>query len=116
MLIGQALWTREFSSQPAAVGSTLPVEGKPFTIAGVLLARFFGMTVGRAVDLYMRVHDERYLRGSDSMLSDRTHYWLEVFGRLRPGVTLEVARSRLETLGAVSMRATLPMTLPARAS
>jgi len=114
VVIGQALWAREFSSRPAVVGSTLTVEGRPFTIAGVVPARFFGMTVGRAVDLYVPVRDEPYLRGSDSVLADSTHYWLEVFGRLRSGVTLETARSRLEALGAVSMRATLPGKLPDR--
>jgi putative ABC transport system permease protein len=114
VVISQALWTREFSSHQAAVGSTLTVEGKPFTIAGVLPARFFGMTVGRAVDVYVPVRDEPYLRGSDSVLADPTHYWLEVFGRLRSGITLEIARSRLEALAAVSMRATLPVTLPDR--
>jgi predicted permease len=114
VVISQALWTREFSSHPAAVGSTLTVEGKPFTIAGVLPARFFGMTVGRPVDLYVPVRHERYLRGSASMLVDPTHYWLEVFGRLRSGITLDVARSRLEALGAVSMQATLPVSLPDR--
>jgi len=90
VVISHALWTREFSSHPAAVGSSLTVEGKSFTIAGVLPARFFGMTAGRAVDVYVRVRDEPYLRGAESTLSDPTHYWLEMFGRLRPGVTIEL--------------------------
>jgi putative ABC transport system permease protein len=115
VVISHALWAREFSSRPSAVGGPLTVDGRPFTIAGVLPAPFFGMTAGRAVDLYVRVRDEPYLRGSDSMLADPTHYWLEVFGRLRAGVTLAAARGRLSALAALSMRATLPVQLPDRA-
>ena len=67
-VIGYSLWQREFASDPAIVGRTLVIEGKPFTIVGVLPPRFFGLSVGRINDFYLPLAAEPYLRNTDSAL------------------------------------------------
>jgi predicted permease len=111
-VISYPLWRRAFSEDPATIGRTLFVEGKPFTIVGVTPPRFFGLNVGRSADVYLPLAAEPYLREKDSVLPDPLHYWLLAFGRLRPGVTMEQAQSRLAALAPFAMRATLPSALP----
>ncbi|HET8547651.1 MAG TPA: ABC transporter permease [Bryobacteraceae bacterium] len=115
VVISHGLWQREYASDPAVIGRTLLLEGKPFNIIGVLPERFFGMTVGRVADFYVPLAAEPYLRAADSALPNPTRYWLLVFGRLRPGITAQQAQSRLAALSAIAMRATLPSELPERA-
>ncbi len=113
-VISYGLWTREFASDPAVIGRTLVVEGKPFIIMGVLPSRFFGLTAGHAVDIYLPLVAEPYIRGSESAFRNPIRYWLQVFGRLREGISVEHAQERLAALSTLSMRATLPLELPER--
>ena len=111
-VISYRLWEREFSANSSAIGRTLLVEGKPFTIVGVAPPRFFGLTVGRVADVYLPLASEPYLHGKDSIFADGLYYWLMVFVRLKPGVTMEQAQARLNALSPPAMRATLPAELP----
>ncbi len=113
VVISYALWNRAFAADPAAVGRTLLIEGKPFSIIGVTPPRFFGLTVGRQADVYIPLDAEPYLRGKESAFPNATRYWIMVFGRLRPGLTLEQAKNRLAALSPLAMQATLPTKLPA---
>jgi putative ABC transport system permease protein len=113
-VISYSLWSRAFAADPSAIGRSILVEGKPFTIIGITPPRFFGLTVGRSAEIYVPLAAEPYIRGKDSAFRDPLHYWLLGFGRLRPGVTMKQAQSRLAALSPVAMQATLPASLPAK--
>lgn len=114
VLISYALWNRAYAADPAAIGRTLLIEGKPFSILGVTPPRFFGLTVGRQADVYVPLNAEPYLRGKESAFPNATRYWIMVFGRVRPGLTLEQAENRLAAMSPLAMQATLPTELPVR--
>jgi putative ABC transport system permease protein len=50
-LIGASLWTRRFAADPGAVGRTMTLDGKDYTIIGVLPANFRFGFFGAAVDI-----------------------------------------------------------------
>jgi predicted permease len=112
--ISYELWNRAFAADPAAIGRTLLIDGKPFSIVGVTPPRFFGLTVGRATDVYVPLNAEPYLRGKESAFPNAIRYWIMVFGRVRPGLTFEQAENRLAAMSPLTMQATLPMELPLR--
>lgn len=114
VMISEALWNREFAADPSVPGRTLVLEGRPFIITGVLPSRFFGLTAGRSVDVYLPLAAEPYIRGADSALDSGIHYWLQVYGRLRDGIAMDQAQERLSALSILSMRETLPLELPER--
>ena len=70
----------------------------PFTIVGVMPPGFAGPDVGRLDDVVIPFAAEPVLRGVDSGLDERKMWWLEIMGRLRPGVSLEQANAALVTL------------------
>ena len=113
-VISYALWTREFASDPGVIGRTLVIEGKPFTVAGVLPSRFFGLTPGHVVDIYLPLLAEPYIRGPESAFKNPLRYWLQVFGRVRTSINAAQAQERLTALSGLLMRATLPAELPER--
>ena len=96
-LLSHALWQRRFGADPAAVGKTVVLDGRPFTIVGVLPTSFrFPAEVQGEVFTPIGLP-------SDSIWDERTLYLLKVIGRLKSGVSPEQAVS---DLSAISTRLT----------
>ncbi len=100
VVLGHDYWTRRFNQDPSVLGRTIQVNNYPMTIVGVSAAGFAGLDPSRApalrVPIQMKpvvVPEWEWLRVDD----ERTR-WVQVFGRLKPGVTIEEARAPLQTL------------------
>ena len=91
---------REFGAAPSAVGKTLSVEGHPFTIVGVTSPGFFGIDVGRAVDVYAPVCAQT--------ITGDPQWSLSVFARPKPGVSLSQARAALAATAPALLAASVP--------
>jgi predicted permease len=92
-------WQNSAGGDPDVIGQTIVVNGEPLTIVGVTRDGFHGTTAGWTpsvfVPLTMRWRMESNVpRGDENRLA----YWVYLFGRLKPGVTLEQARASLNTL------------------
>jgi predicted permease len=84
---------RRFGSAAAATGQPILIGDVPFTIVGVTPFGFFGVDPGAATDIYLPIHAIR----SASALQVQNDYWLQMMGRVRPGVSLAQAQAVLET-------------------
>ena len=95
VLLSDGLWRRRFAADPAIVGSSLTINDRPHTVAGVLPASFDFASVfapGSHFDLYFPFP-----------LSPETNAWgntMAIIGRLRPGSTASEARNEVRTLAA----------------
>jgi predicted permease len=97
VVIAYSLWQRRFGGDTAALGKTLPVEGTPFTIVGVLPPEFFGLQTGETLDFAIPIANEIKIRPK-SWLNSHSTGWLSVVGRLKPGVTYAHARAGLDVI------------------
>jgi len=102
VVLGDAIWKRQFGGDPAALGRTLLVNGVPLTVVGVMPPGFDGVS-GYAAFWWPR--------GMAPQLTYREYlttpqHFLNLVARLRPGVTLAQANAELAALGPG-----LPMTL-----
>ena len=92
-VISHGYWRRRFWGSPAILGQQLRVDGVALAIVGVAPAGFFGEAPGEGPDLWASVAlqppDVRTAPGFS---------WLNLLGRLRPGVNLEQAASEVETI------------------
>lgn len=101
--ISYALWQSRFGGSPNAVGTSILINEKPFVVAGVTPPEFFGVRPQAVPDLYIPVHDlsivgqDRY-RDTKAFFADDHTYWIEMMGRLRPGVAFTAAQSDLGSL------------------
>jgi len=91
-LISDALWHRRFGASPDVLGKKLRFDKWSYTIVGVMPASFAFPVEG--VDFWSpSPTDAPYAQSRDAT-------WFTVIGRLRPGVTVEQARSNLATVQA----------------
>ena len=100
VVISDALWRRRFGADPGVVGKEILLNNHSLTVIGVAPARFRGTTAALGFDLWTPLTMQPVL-GAYSKLESRRERWLEVFGRLGPGVGLEQARAQLR---AISLR------------
>jgi macrolide transport system ATP-binding/permease protein len=92
---------KRYTDAPAAVGQTLLVNDHPFQVVGVTPPGFYGVDPGGAQDLYMPMHSGALLQSEskpDEKYSDANSYWIQMMGRLRPGVTLPRAQEAMAAL------------------
>ena len=90
-VLSHRFWMRRFGGSPDAVGEVLIVDGRPFTVVGVMPAGFHFMV---AVDFWVPMRDGGPMTGARQF-----HNWLTA-GRLAPGVTLEQARTEFDVISA----------------
>lgn len=102
-VISHAFWQRRFGGDPGIVGKTLRIEGKLFTVIGVTRPWATGITVGDAPDLTVPAGA---LETYD--LSSRALLWLSVTGRMEPGVSLEQARTQIQSFWPRLLEDTVP--------
>jgi predicted permease len=96
-VISDGYWARRFGRDVSAVGKRIVVEDVPLTIVGVAPAEFFGLQVGSRVDLWAPLATEPLMRRT-SWTSSSGYKWLQLVGRIKPGVSLDQARADLELL------------------
>jgi predicted permease len=96
--ISHAYWVRRFQGDSAVIGRQVLLNDVGMTIVGVAAPTFNGEVVGQSVDIWLPLSMHDALRPADKVLDRRSAIWLLAIGRLKPGVTLETARQRLEPL------------------
>jgi len=92
-VISNGFWKRSFGGSPSAVGNQIDLDGSAFTIVGVAPPEFFGETVGEAPDMWATVS---LMPASRRSLPGFT--WLNLMGRLKPGVQAQQASVDLSLL------------------
>ena len=92
-LISSELWQRRFTADPQIVGKTATLASTTYTIIGVLPPHFQFPSPG--VDVWMTAPSEWPLLNPKSRLDSP---FLSVFGRLKPGVTMQQANAELQVI------------------
>jgi predicted permease len=106
-VIGDAFWERKFARSPSVAGRHVVLNGMALTIVGVMPRGFFGAEVGTAPDVWVPLNMERQLE-SPRCISSRSCWYLQVMGRMAPGVSPERAAAELRSLSPQIMESVLP--------
>ena len=89
VILTQRFWRQRFNSDPAIIGAKLILNGEPREIAGVL-PKTLGF-IEEMTDAIVPLPD-------DALREGRVSHYLNVFARLRPGVSLGQARAEMQTI------------------
>src|SRR5687768_12596936 len=90
VVIKHSLWQRRFGSDPALLGKTISLDGKPHTVVGVMPPDFEFPMNG----------SELWAPAVFSPQEAANHYrhYLQVFGLLKPGATAEQAQAEMTAI------------------
>jgi predicted permease len=102
-VISYEFWNRRFGGDPHIVGRPLRIEGALFTIVGVTPKWSAGMAVGDAPEITILADSPA---GHDR--ESRALLWISVTGRLRDGVTLDQARTEIQSFWPRLLEDTVP--------
>jgi predicted permease len=98
-VLSNGYWRARFNSDRTIVGKQIVVNGRALTIIGVSKAGFDGVEPGRAPQIRIPVTMKDDLpRGDFARLNNDRFRWVEVFARLKPGMTLDKAQAGLQPL------------------
>lgn len=100
VVLSHDYWSSQFGADENVVGRTLTVNGRVLTIVGVAPKGFSGTTIGVVPKVFVPVTLRGLMEPNSPRDSteDRRAYWLYLFGRLAPGVSMERAAAELDAL------------------
>jgi len=101
VVLSHRLWRRRFGSAPGVVGSDITVNGRHFMVVGVAPAGFVGIQLGEPAELFVPLAMVGVaMPRSAYLLEQRNADWLQIVGRLKPGVTVAAAGAEVATFAA----------------
>jgi predicted permease len=100
-VVSYHLWKQGYGLNPAILGKMIQIHQTSFAIIGVAPPSFFGETVGESPDIWvpMAMQDSVY-PGKDYLSAStqgilNQYLWLQVIGRLKPGISLAQANAAM---------------------
>src|SRR5262245_15728875 len=100
-MLGHSLWQRRFGADPQIAGKTITLDGRPYTVVGVMPPGFrfpgaTGVLFSFFVNQPAEVWAPKVLEGS-ARDQRRSHSW-QALARLKPGVTVGHATAAMDLL------------------
>jgi putative ABC transport system permease protein len=90
VMIGESLWRSHFGADPHIAGRSITLSGQPFQVIGVVPAGF----------QFLYPSDIWTLRTVKRTPEQRQIHYLQVVGRLKPGVSMSQAQSAMDAIAA----------------
>jgi predicted permease len=102
-VISYDYWQRRFQGRADILGQTITLRSGVFSVIGVAPPAFYGETVGTRPDAWLPLTMQRSVLPGRDYLHEKPGdtekvMWLHVFGRLRPGVTIDAAQADVDVI------------------
>jgi putative ABC transport system permease protein len=97
-VVSEAYWRSRLGSRPDAIGKPITLNGHPFTVVGVVGSASLFRAMGEA-EIWIPIHARvAFLNSQSNSLDSRNVSFLQVYGRLQPGVPVERAQAAADLL------------------
>ena len=93
-VLSHRYWQSRFGGESSIVGDSVRLNGHPMTVVGVARAGFSGVQVGHAPDIFVPMMMKAQITPTWDHLDNRRTRFLEIFARLKPGMSLEETEAR----------------------
>ncbi|HKO14068.1 MAG TPA: ABC transporter permease [Acidobacteriaceae bacterium] len=117
VVISDAYWAKRFGRSPDIAGKRIVVNATPMTIVGVNPPGFTGAySAQESPDIFVPFSMQPIVApkqlGSDraeSLLQNKTLWWVLMMGRIKPGVPIATAQAALNVQLSAAVRGTMPV-------
>jgi predicted permease len=112
-VISYGYWNRRFGRDATVLDKAITVGGQPTTVIGVAPLEFFGVEPGRSIDLWLPLSKYGGLQpygikaSGREMFENGDWWWLDIMGRLKPGLSPVQAQAPVEVAFQQAAAATL---------
>jgi putative ABC transport system permease protein len=91
------IWQNKYSSDPSVVGSSFQINGHAFTVIGITPPGFYGAKLSGfgMPDFWLPITSEEALVGAVARTKRANENYLDLLGRVRPGVTPQTLEAKL---------------------
>lgn len=92
------IWKEKYGSDPSVAGAAYQINGHPFTVIGVAAPGFYGAKLvgGGMPDFWLPLTTELLIDGETSRLKRPNGNFLDLIGRVRPGVNAKTLEANLK--------------------
>ena len=98
-VISHGLWQNRFGGDPNILGQSITLNRRPYTVVGIAPESFTGTFPGFQPALWVPLTMRDHLNPSFLWFTEsRRGLWLNVIGRLKPGVSRDQALAGMQTL------------------
>ncbi|HEX7051176.1 MAG TPA: ABC transporter permease [Longimicrobiales bacterium] len=97
-VLSHTYWRTHLGADPGVVGETIIINGTPMTIVGVAPRGFEGTTIGIQADVFVPITMRAQMTAGFDDFDNRRSYWVYLFARLKPGVSIEQAATAINTV------------------
>jgi len=96
VVLSMDYWKSRFGADPRILNQTVSVNSAPYTVIGVAQDGFKGLQVGDAAQMFVPTMMQEQIIPGLKLLEDRRTRFLNVFGRLKPGVPVAQAKAAVQ--------------------
>jgi predicted permease len=98
VVLSHRYWRDRLGGDPLVVGRKVLVNRQPMEVVGVANPGFTGLDAAQAPQIWMSIRMKALMTPGEDGLNDRRYAFVQLFGRLKPGYTLDSARTSLQPL------------------
>jgi len=98
VMLSHDYWVRRSASDPGVLNQKVSVNGHPMVVIGIAPASFRGILSGENPELFVPIAMKQALTPAWDGFTNRRERWLNVLGRLQPGVTVAKAEAAIQTV------------------
>lgn len=94
-VLSYGYWSQKFDRSPAVIGKEIRLNRYSFTIVGVAQPKFQGDVVGEDFAVYVPLSMQPQIMREEGIRNDPHVSWLSLIGRLKPGVSVALAKANV---------------------
>src|SRR5215212_3362005 len=94
-VLSHSYWETRLGASPSVLNEIIIVNGQPMTIVGVAPRDFEGTTLGTRPNVFVPITMAEQMIPGMKPFTNRRRYWMYLFARLKPDVTIERARAAM---------------------
>lgn len=96
VVLSYSYWQNRFAADPTIVNKTITVNGHNMTVIGVAQPGFDGVQLGYTSKMFVPMMMKAQMTPLWDAMKDRRWRWVNAFGRLKPGVSMNQAQAALQ--------------------
>jgi predicted permease len=98
VVLGNSFWQRRMASDPNIVGKKVQLNNRAYEVIGVSPEYFHGSKFALSMDFWVPISMAEELRRNPNVLAERGSHWMNVIGRLKPGVSMDQASAEMSAI------------------